>query len=108
MPKKEGGHFIHIGSAISKKLKIKKGLKVTATFFVDHSDYQFEMPEELKEVLNTDSEANKIFHSLIAGNQRGLIYLVTQVKSSDKRIGRALMIVEKIKKGVTAPRAILK
>ena len=108
MPKKEGGHFINIGLTICKKLKITKGSKVSATFFVDKTEYQFEMPEELKEVLDTDQEANKIFHSLTEGNRRGLIYLVTQVKSSDKKIERALKIVERLKSGETSPRVILK
>ncbi len=108
MPKKEGGHFINIGSAICKKLNIKEGSKVSATFKVDESKYQFEMPEELTEVLNTDPEADSIFHSLTEGNQRGLIYLVTQVKSSEKRIERALKIVEKLKKGITAPKMVLR
>jgi hypothetical protein len=108
MPKKEGGHFINIGQTICKKLKIKEGSKVIATFEVDKTEYQFEMPEELKEVLDTDFEADKIFHSLTEGNQRGLIYLISQVKSSDKKIERALKIVEKIKSGITSPRVILK
>ncbi|MDP2037449.1 MAG: YdeI/OmpD-associated family protein [Ignavibacteria bacterium] len=108
MPKKEGGHFINIGSTICKKLKIKEGSKISATFSVDKTEYQFEMPEELKEVLNTDQEADEIFHSLTEGNQRGLIYLVGQVKSSDKKIERALKIVERLKIGVTSPRVILK
>ncbi len=108
MPKKEGGHFINIGSTICKKLNIKEGSKVKAIFSLDKSEYQFEMPEELKEVLNTDPEADNIFHALTEGNQRGLIYLVTQVKSSDKKIERALKIVERIKDGVTSPRIILK
>lgn len=108
MPKKEGGHFINIGSTICKKLKIKEGSKVKAVFSLDNSEYQFEMPEELKEVLNSDPEADHIFHALTEGNQRGLIYLVTQVKSSDKKIERALKIVERIKDGVTSPRIILK
>jgi uncharacterized protein YdeI (YjbR/CyaY-like superfamily) len=66
------------------------------------------MPEELKEVLDTDDEANKIFHTLTAGNQRGLIYLLSLVKSSDKKIERALKIAERIKLGITSPRLILK
>ncbi len=108
IPKKDGGHFINIGLKICKKLKIKEGSLVTATFLVDKTQYQFEMPEELKEVLDTDFEAERIFHSLTAGNQRGLIYLVSQVKSGEKKIQRALKIVEKIKKGVTSPKIILK
>jgi hypothetical protein len=108
LPKKEGGHFINIGSTTCKKLKIKEGSKVTAYFSIDSSDYQFEMPEEFKEVLDSDPKANKIFHGLTEGNQRGLFYLVMQVKSTDKRIERALKIVDKIKNGITSPRVILK
>lgn len=108
LPKKEGGYFVNIGSTICKKLKIKEGSLVTATFSVDKTEYQFEMPEEMIEVLNLDSEANHIFHSLSSGNQRGLIYLVTQVKSSDKRIERALKIADRLKIGITSPRTILK
>ncbi len=108
MPKKEGGHFINVGSAICKKLGIQEGTKVTADFRVDDTEYQFEMPEVLKEVLNSDPEADSIFHSLSEGNQRGLMYLVTQVKSIDKKIERALTIVEKLKTGITSPKMMLK
>ncbi len=108
MPKKEGGHFVNIGAAICKKLKIKEGSTVTATFTADKTKYQFEMPEELREVLNLDTDANNIFHSLTEGNQRGLIYLVTQLRSSNKRIERALKIADKLKNGITSPRTILK
>jgi hypothetical protein len=108
MPKKEGGHFINIGLTICKKLKIKEGSTVTASFKIDKTYYQFEMPEELQEVLNSDLEAKKIFHSLTEGNQRGLIYIVGQVKSTDRKIERALKIAEQIKNGITSPRLILK
>jgi hypothetical protein len=108
MPKKEGGYFVIIGSTVCKKLKLKEGSKISATFIIDKTDYQFDMPEELKEVLNSDKEGNKLFHALTEGNQRGLIYLVTQIKSVDKRIERALKIMERIKNGTTSPRLILK
>jgi hypothetical protein len=108
MPKKEGGHFVNIGLTTCKKLKIKEGSIVTATFKTDNSEYPFEMPEEFSEVLNLDTDANNIFQNLKDGNQRGLIYLVTQVKSSDKRIERALKIADRLKNGITSPRTILK
>lgn len=108
MSKKEGGHFINIGLTICKKLKLKKGATVTASFQINTSPYQFEMPEELAEVLDTDSKANEIFHGLTEGNQRGLIYLVGQVKSSDKKIERALKIAKQLKNGIVSPRVILK
>jgi Bacteriocin-protection, YdeI or OmpD-Associated/Domain of unknown function (DUF1905) len=102
MPIKDGGHFVRIGSTTCKKLKLKVGSEIEASFVIDKSEYQFEMPEELKEVLDTDEEANKIFHALTAGNQRGLIYLLSLVKSSDKKIERALKIAESIKMGITS------
>jgi Bacteriocin-protection, YdeI or OmpD-Associated/Domain of unknown function (DUF1905) len=107
LTKKEGGYYIIIGSSALKKLKVRKGIVVTADFKADISTYQFDMPEELQEVLDTDSKANTIFHTLTAGNQRGLIYLVNSVKSSEKKIGRALKIAEKIKTGISSPREIL-
>ncbi len=108
LPKKEGGYFITIGLATCKKLKLKEGSVVNATFQIDTSDYQFEMPEEFREVLNTDTKASKIFHALTPGNQRGIIYLVTLLKSTDKRIERSLKIAEKLKEGVTKPPMLLK
>ncbi len=108
MTKKEGGHFINIGATTCKKLKVKDGDTVTATFSADNTVYQFEMAEELKEVLDTDPEADTIFHSLTEGNQRSLIYLVTQAKSVDKRIERSLKIADRLKNGVTSARLILK
>jgi uncharacterized protein YdeI (YjbR/CyaY-like superfamily) len=66
------------------------------------------MPEELREVLDTDPEAGRVFDSLTEGNKRGLMYLVSQVKSSDKRIERSFIIAAKLKRGITSPREILK
>jgi uncharacterized protein YdeI (YjbR/CyaY-like superfamily) len=108
MPKKEGGHFVNVGSKIRNKLKLKVGDIVTATFTVDDSTFQFETPKELMEVLRTDPKAEKVFKMLTDGNKRGLIYLVTQVKSADKRIERSLKIAERLKLGIKSPREILK
>ncbi len=108
MPKKEGGHFINIGQAVCKKLGLTEGCSLEASFETDNTPYQFDMPEELMEVLNTDSKAYDLFHNLTEGNQRGLIYLITQVKSQDKRIARALKIAQQLKNGITSPRTILK
>jgi uncharacterized protein YdeI (YjbR/CyaY-like superfamily) len=107
MPKKEGDYYVHIGAAIRKKLQLKEGSRVTASFKTDETPYQFNMPEELKEVLDTDARANKIFHNLTEGNQRGLIYLVQQPKSSEKKIERSLKIAAQLKAGISSPQLIL-
>ncbi len=108
MPKKEGGHFINIGAAICKKLNLSVGRTFHASFRADETEYQFDMPDEFKAVLETDPNAEQIFRALTEGNQRGLIYLVSQVKSTGKRIERALKIAERMKDGIVSPRLVLK
>lgn len=66
------------------------------------------MTEELREVLISDQEANRLSHSLTVGNQRGLVYHVTQVKPSKKRIERAIKVTHRTKNGIISPRTILK
>jgi hypothetical protein len=108
MPKKDGGYFINIGSTICKKLDLKIGDEITLIFTEDTTEYQFEMPEEFTEVLYQDPDAFIVFEGLTDGNKRSLIYLVATVKSSEKRIERALKIVEKLKMGITKPQLIMK
>jgi uncharacterized protein YdeI (YjbR/CyaY-like superfamily) len=108
MRQKTGEYYIMIGKTICKKLNIKAGDDIELTFQKDNSEFQFEMPEEFSEVLFQDTEADIIFQNLTDGNKRGLIYLVLNVKSSDKRIEKAMKIAEKLKLGVTSPRLILK
>jgi hypothetical protein len=108
MPKKEGGYFINLGSTVCKKLNLKEGDEIVLTFKEDNSELQFEMPEEFSEVLYQDPDADAVFQGLTDGNKRGLIYVITLVKSSEKRIERALKVADKMKIGVTSPRLILK
>jgi Bacteriocin-protection, YdeI or OmpD-Associated/Domain of unknown function (DUF1905) len=100
--------YIFAGKALLKKMGIAAGAKLLVQLEADNSDYQFDMPEELAEVLDTDSEAHHIFHALTPGRQRGLIQLVLMVKASDKKIERALKIADKIKAGITSPQLVMK
>jgi hypothetical protein len=102
------GYHIHIGLATCKKLNIREGEFVEMKISADTTEFQFDMPEELAETLATDETANKVFLSLTAGNQRSIIYLVSQVKSSEKRIERSLKIAEGLKAGVKSVKLILK
>jgi hypothetical protein len=108
MKKKEGSYYINLGLKIIKSLKLKLGDSVNATFKEDGTEYKFEFSEELFEVLKSDLRANKVFESLSDGNKRSLIYLISAVKSSDKKIERALKIAEKLKAGITSAKEIMK
>jgi len=106
--KKEEGYCVYIRGALGKELKLQAGSSIQARVVIDDSPNQFEMPEELEEVLRSDTEADGIFRSLTLGNQRGLIFLVTQVKSIDKRIERALRVATCLKMGIKAPQQVMK
>ncbi|GAA4338070.1 YdeI/OmpD-associated family protein [Flaviaesturariibacter amylovorans] len=104
---KESGYYIALGAPSLKKLGAKEGDRLDAAISRDEDPYQFVMPEELLEVLRTDPEADTVFHALTPGNQRGLMHVVTSVKSPEKRVERALRIAERIKAGVTSPMKVL-
>jgi len=108
MKKKEGNYFIYIGTKLVTQLKLNIGDDIQFELKKDTSEYQFHFPEELSEVLRTDQLAKDKFDSLTDGNKRGLIYLVNQVKSVDKKIERSLKIASQLRRGITSPRLILK
>jgi len=108
MKTKEGMYYVMIGSKYLRQLQLSAGKMVKATFSIDRSELQFGMPEELAEVLRTDPGAAAVFDSLTPGNKRGLMALVNMVKSVDKKIERALLIAEKIRRGVYSPQLIMK
>ncbi|GAB4411337.1 MAG: hypothetical protein OHK0039_16460 [Bacteroidia bacterium] len=74
MPRKDGSHFIHIGKAHCKALGLTAGDLVLVVLTKDETSYQFDMPEALQAVLDSDPGADRIFHSFTPGNQLGLIY----------------------------------
>lgn len=97
MPKGDGGFFININKKIRDSLKLKEGMQVQATLRKDESKYGLPMPEEMAELLAMDEEGNRLFHALTPGKQRTLLYIAGNAKSSDKRITRAIAIVEHLK-----------
>jgi antitoxin component of MazEF toxin-antitoxin module len=105
---KEQGYYVYLGKKLINDLKLRVGDEVNISFNDDKSENQAPDIEELTAVLSTDPEAEKIFNSLTPGNQRSLIYLVTLVKSSQKRIDRSLLIAAKLKAGITSARLMLK
>lgn len=98
MPAGNGVHFITINKKIRDQLKIKEGSKINVSLTKDESDYGLPFPDELKELLEQDNAGKKLFHELTPGKQRNMIYVVSQVKNTDLRIHRALVILEHLKK----------
>ncbi len=104
------GDIFYIGMSKStlKKGNLHLGQALTLLLRSDTTKYQSAMPEELEEVLKSDFEGNEKFQQLTPGKQRSIIYLVSSVKSTDKKIERALKVIENLKIGITNPREFLK
>jgi bifunctional DNA-binding transcriptional regulator/antitoxin component of YhaV-PrlF toxin-antitoxin module len=97
MPQGNGDFFININKEIRTKLKLEIGDNIEISLTKDDSKYGLPLPEELKTAWEVDEEGNHIFHSLTMGKQRTLIHIVGKVKSSEKRIEKALIILEYLK-----------
>lgn len=105
---KEKGYYVYLDTGWVRKQQLKTGMMIKASFTKDDTKHQFMVPEEWTEVMNTDVAAAAVFHQLSPGNQRSLLYLVNQPKSSDKKIERALKIAARLKAGICSPLEVLK
>lgn len=106
--KKEGNYIIMLGKQNRIRINANYGDKLALEFCQDTSPFQFEMPEELKEVLLTDLDGNQAFERISDGKKRSVIHLVSAAKRSETRINRALKIIDNLKMGITNPKEFLK
>jgi uncharacterized protein YdeI (YjbR/CyaY-like superfamily) len=70
---------------------------VSVSLLPDDSEYGMEMAEEFEEVLNSDREAKERFQALKKGIQRYMLYYTLQVKASEKRLDRAIFLLNNLK-----------
>lgn len=91
-----GAHRIMLNQQRVKKLGLVSGETIDVELEKDASEYGVEMSEELREVLDQNPEADRIFHSFTKGMQRTLIYWVDNVKSSEIKIRRSLVMTDHI------------
>lgn len=90
--------YITFSKARMKTVGVDVGDTVTVFLEKDTSEYGFDVPIEFEEVLRQDEVANARFLSLPKGARRGIIYLVLQIKSSDKRIEKSIFYLENLKR----------
>lgn len=96
-PKGGGAFYINIGTPLRTKAKLKLEQKIAVSVRPDKSEYGRKMPRELKELMDQDEEGNKLFHQLTPSKQRGILHYIDSAKSIDKRIERALMMINRLK-----------
>jgi hypothetical protein len=94
----DGAYFITLNQKRRTKLGLEAGDAVTIGLEKDESKYGMPMPEEFAEVLRQDPEGDRLFNNLSPGNQRLMLKLIVFVKDVDKRIARALVGIELLKR----------
>jgi hypothetical protein len=98
LPRGDGSFLITVNKKTREKLKLQPGSALRVSLRKDLSEYGLPMPEELAELLAQDQEGHRLLHALTPGKIRTLLYIAGQPKTSDKRLQRALAIVEHLKK----------
>lgn len=97
MPINKGDGYIIVNKTNAKKLAIRDGDTLNFELDEDSSEYGMPMPEELQVLLDQDEYGKQRFDELTKGKQRNIIYFVSQSKSSQVRIDRAIQLIEKLK-----------
>jgi len=97
LPKGGGRYFILINAEIRKKQQLKPGVEIDVLLKPDTSKYGMPMPEEMQELLHQDPEGDQLFHQLTLGKQRSLLHLIGKPKGSQKRLEKALIVLDHLK-----------
>lgn len=93
----DGNGYITVSLARLKKAKLERGMETIVSLELDHSEYGFDMPDELQAIFDVDPEIHQKFEGLKMGMKRYIIYYIVQVKSSIKREERALMLLNNLR-----------
>lgn len=93
-----GCGYISLNQKRMKTLKVKDGDTVRVCLNTDPSKYGMEVPKELKELFRQDKEGKRRFDLLSPGKQRYILFYIGSVKSEQKRVERAVLLIGNLKK----------
>jgi len=94
---KEGDAYITFSRSRMNETNAKLGDTVTLSLITDTSEFGTEVPEELAVLFEQDFEGKMRFDLLKKSMQRYILNYVNSVKSIDKRIERATLLVGNLK-----------
>jgi hypothetical protein len=95
---KAGGAYILLNKKQMQMGKFNVGQEINVSLKKDSSKYGMDIPKELKEVFKQDEIGKERFDALLPGKRRYIIYYVSQVKSVELRVERALRLISNLKK----------
>ncbi len=95
---KDGYNFINLNKERMKKGRLKLGDKISVQLEPDTSEYGMPLPREMEEIFLQDKEVKQYFDALTPGKQRSLLYIIGKFKSQDKRIEKAIIMTNYLKR----------
>ena len=95
--------YITFSKGRMKKIGVGLGDTVTVHLEKNRSEYGFDIPEEFEEVLKQDPHGSHRFNALSKATRRAVLYIIVQLKSSEKRIEKSLFFMENIKRSPEKP-----
>lgn len=98
MPMGGGIAFIMLSKKRMKDLGLSGESTISVQLRFDTSKYGMEVPAELKEVLRQDPVGKKRFQKLSPGKQRNIIHYVSVLHGVDKKVDRAVTLIENLKR----------
>ncbi|MBU2018040.1 MAG: YdeI/OmpD-associated family protein [Bacteroidetes bacterium] len=93
-----GDGYITISQARMKKFGLQLGDLCKVKLEKDESEFGMPVPEELIAVFSVEPLYVKHFEQLTKGMQRYILYYIDQVKSTEKREERALLLMNNLVK----------
>jgi hypothetical protein len=93
-----GKAYISITKRRMKELGLGQGGRPRVTLRPDRGRYGMEMPAELRALLEQDEVGRARFAQLSPGKQRYVIFYVSGVKSEERRLDRAVLLIENLKR----------
>jgi len=97
LPHGNGSFVISVNKKLRDRLGLTFGAEVQVILKKDRSKYGLPLPDELRILLQQDVKGDKMFHALTRGKQRTLLYIVGSAKSPEKRVMRAVTVVNHLK-----------
>lgn len=89
-----GGSFISINKEVRTELGLSEGEVVFVEIEKDNSKYGIAIAPEMEELFEQDPLGSECFHSLSAGKQRTLLYIIAKPKNAEIRIRKGLIILD--------------
>ena len=94
----DGSGWIGLSQPRMKALGLAKGVSVSVKITLDKSRYGLPVPKEMRELFRQDEEGMRRFDRLSAGKRRNILHYVGNSKDSDRRLDRALLVIENLKR----------